>query len=222
MVPESHAVPQETAFAWLVGLSQAILPDHVLDCVQLAATVVRVDHDLLASYHVLLVPVHEVVVGDSVFPVLAHLVALAALSFTRGLSPLLLVTCRTRVSRSTRLMRSQHLRGQCLVARNSGGMLRLIGSGSRDFVVARRHKLVVLVQLTRVLRSLALVELLTLIGGRLPLLFPLSALLSAKALALVVRVLQHHAVVVKHLVLLLEAVRVGSHVASLVTALRLN
>lgn len=67
VVTERHAVPEEAAVARLVRLAVSVFADDVLDRVELAAAMIRVDHDLLAADDLLLLsPIHQMILMDSV------------------------------------------------------------------------------------------------------------------------------------------------------------
>lgn len=66
VVSQSHTVPENAAFTWLISLSIAILSDHILDRVQLTSAVIGVDDNLLAPDHLLFASIHEMVAVDGV------------------------------------------------------------------------------------------------------------------------------------------------------------
>ena len=76
MVPERHAIPQQTAITWLICLPVPVLSNYILDRIELTATVVRVYHDLLAAEDLLFASVHEMIL---MHPILLPLVTVLLL-----------------------------------------------------------------------------------------------------------------------------------------------
>ena len=58
MVPERHAIPQQTAITRLIRLPVPVLSNYILNRIKLTATVVRIYHDLLAAEDLLFATVH--------------------------------------------------------------------------------------------------------------------------------------------------------------------
>jgi hypothetical protein len=61
MIPQSHAIPQNSSISWLISFPISIFANNILNGIKFTATMIRINNNLLPPQSRLLISVHKMI-----------------------------------------------------------------------------------------------------------------------------------------------------------------